>query len=278
MDILAKVLFGFISLLRDKGIETPERDAMLLLNFGLNFTENQYSLNQDRLISNIEFNKIKSLIHRRANYEPVSKIIGKKLFWNSSFYVDRYVLDPRPETEILVQSVLSNVGNRKSILDLGTGTGCVAISLNLMLPGVTVSASDVSEKALKIGRWNAKKNDAKVEFILSSWFANISKKFDIIVSNPPYVSITDFDKLPVDVKTYDPKLSLVGGEDGLDCYREIVKSISSNMSNQGLAFFEIGFGQKEAIIEIFSKSGLPLVNVWKDLNGLERVICVKKDA
>ena len=147
-----------------------------------------------------------------------------------------------------------------------------------MLPEVTVSASDISKKALEVGRWNAKKNGAKVEFILSNWFANIPEKFDIIVSNPPYVSTTDFDKLPVDVKAYDPQLSLIGGKDGLECYREIAKKISSNMSHEGLAFFEIGFGQKDAVIQLFSQSGLPLVNVWKDLNGLERVICVKKDA
>ena len=278
MNILGKVVRRYISLLRDHGVETAERDAMLLFSFALNFTDNDFIMNQDRLISDLELIKINSLIHRRAKHEPVAKIIGKKLFWNSSFFVDINVLDPRPETEILIESVLSNIGQAKSILDLGTGSGCVAITLDLLLPEVTVAASDVCTKALDVARKNAKENGAAVEFICSNWFKSITKKFDIIVSNPPYISNSDFNKLPVDVKAYDPRLSLVGGKDGLDCYRIIAKSLPSLLAIGGSAFFEIGLGQKNDIAQIFSDSGLLVSNVWKDLNGLERTICVKKDA
>ena len=278
MCSLGNVLHHYTFFFKDCGVASAERDAVILLNFGLNLSNNNYVHELDRPISKFEINKIKSLMNRRASHEPVAKIIGRKLFWNSSFYVNSNVLDPRPETEVLVQSVLSNIGEAKNILDLGTGTGCVAISLSLMLPEVTLVASDVSKKALDIARWNAKENGANVEFILSNWFENITQTYDIIVANPPYISSSDFFNLPKDVRVYDPMISLIGGDDGLDCYRKIAKSLKSHLSNKGLAFFEIGFGQKEDILNIFCQSGLSLVKIWKDLNNLERVICVKKDA
>ena len=278
MYVLEKVLRRHIWLLKKNGVETAERDALLLLSFGLGFNDNEYSLKKDILVSAQELNTINDLVHRRAKHEPVAKIIGKKLFWNSSFYVDGDVLDPRPDTEILVQSVLSNIGEARNILDLGTGTGCVGISLDLMLPNVTVVASDISDKALKVARLNSNENGAEVEFILSDWLKNITRKFDIIVSNPPYISSKDFHSLPLDVKKFDPPLALLGGEDGLECYRTIAESLATNLTNDGRAFFEIGYGQKENIVQTFYKAGFALLNDWKDFNGLERVICVKKVA
>ena len=275
---LKKVFRQYISLLKDYGFETAEMDVMLLLNFALDITSDQYILAEDRHIDEFELKKIKSLIDRRVLHEPVAKIIGKKLFWNHSFYVDKNVLDPRPETEVLVQAVLKNAGEARTVLDLGTGTGCIAISLALMLKQVNIFASDISEKALLIARRNARENGAIVNFVISDWFSSFSKKFDIIVSNPPYISSDDFTKLPIDVKSYDPKLALVGGTDGLDCYRKIAKSLLFYLSDDGLAFFEIGLGQKQSLTSIFAQESLSVVNVWNDINGLERVICVKKDA
>ena len=275
---LKKVFRQYISLLKDNGVESSEMDVLLLFNFALDTTSDQYIFADDRQISKFELKRIKTLIDRRARHEPVSKIIGKKLFWDYSFYVDVNVLDPRPETELLVQAVLNNAGAARTILDLGTGSGCVAISLALMLKQVSVSASDISKKALLIARRNAAENGAKVNFVISDWFSSFSKRFDIIVSNPPYISSSDFTKLPNDVRSYDPKLALVGGRDGLDCYRKIAQSLSLHLNNDGLAFFEIGFGQKQCVTNIFSQEGLSVVNVWNDINRLERVICVKKDA
>ena len=143
---------------------------------------------------------------------------------------------------------------------------------------VSVSASDISEKALLVARRNAEENGAMVSFVISDWFSSISKRFDIIVSNPPYISSSDFTRLPNNVRSYDPKLALVGGRDGLDCYRKIAQSLSLYLSDDGLAFFEIGFGQKQGVTNIFSQEGFSVANVWNDINNLERVICVKKDA
>ena len=275
---LKTVFRQYISLLKDNGVENSGMDVMLLFNFALGTTSDQYIFADDRPISECELKRIKSLIDRRARHEPVSKIIGKKLFWDHSFYVDVNVLDPRPETEVLVQAVLNNAGAARTILDLGTGSGCVAISLALMLKQVSIFASDISQKALLIARRNAAENGAKVNFVISDWFSSFSKRFDIIVSNPPYISSSDFTRLPNNVRSYDPKLALVGGRDGLDCYRKIAQSLSLHLNNDGLAFFEIGFGQKQCVTNIFSQEGLSVVNVWNDINRLERVICVKKDA
>ena len=275
---LKTVFRQYISLLKDNGVENSGMDVMLLFNFALGTTSDQYIFAEDRQISEFELKRIKSLIDRRARHEPVSKIIGKKLFWDYSFYVDVNVLDPRPETELLVQAVLNNAGAARTILDLGTGSGCVAISLALMLKQVSVSASDISKKALLIARRNAAENGAKVNFVISDWFSSFSKRFDIIVSNPPYISSSDFTRLPNNVRSYDPKLALVGGRDGLDCYRKIAQSLLLYLSDDGLAFFEIGFGQKQGVTNIFSQEGLSVVNVWNDINNVERVICVKKDA
>ena len=275
---LKKVFRQYISLLKDNGVESSEMDVLLLFNFALGTTSDQYIFAEDRQIGEFELKRIKTLIDRRARHEPVAKIIGKKLFWDYSFFVDENVLDPRPETEVLVQAVVNNAGAARTILDLGTGSGCVAISLALMLKQASISASDISEKALLIAKRNAEENSAKVNFVISDWFSSFSKRFDIIVSNPPYISSSDFTKLPNDVRSYDPKLALVGGRDGLDCYRKIAQSLSLYLSDDGLAFFEIGFGQKQGVTNIFSQEGLSVVNVWNDINNVERVICVKKDA
>ena len=278
MNVLERAVQFYVELLNSKGINSAKRDVELLVGFGLNLKDYRSYLNTDRILSKPEQLKIDKLIRRRLSYEPVAKIIGKKLFWNSSFYVNHNVLDPRPETEVLIESVSSKIGKTRNILDLGTGTGCVAISLALAFNNIKVVASDISPKALQIAKMNAQNNKAIVQFVLSDWLNSIKEKFDIIVSNPPYISEEGFKSLPLDVKNYDPRIALFGGVDGLDCYRHIASSISYNLKDEGLGFFEIGQGQKESLLDIFSLSGLSLVDTWRDLSGLERVICVKKDA
>ncbi|MDG2474437.1 MAG: peptide chain release factor N(5)-glutamine methyltransferase [Paracoccaceae bacterium] len=278
MNLLGHVLRSFTQELKDKTNMCAQRDAMLLLCFGLDLSMNEVYLDQNRTISKTELIKLKKLLERRVNFEPIAKIIGKKQFWDSSFYVDKTVLDPRPETELLIESVLSNLGSNKTILDLGTGSGCIAISLALALSDVKITGSDISEEALIVARKNSKTHQVKTCFIKSNWFRNISKKYDIIVSNPPYISDDEFFQLPRDVKNYEPRIALLGGPDGLTCYRDIAHSISSHLTDQGVGYFEIGQGQRCDVLEIFSWYGLSAVDVKKDLNGIDRVVCVKKDA
>ena len=278
MPILGIIRKNYVQRLKDKSIDSAERDVVSLMAFGLGLSLADILLNQDKLISDTELSKLDDLINRRAAFEPVSKIIQKRFFWESTFYVDRQVLDPRPETELLIETVLENFDKSKNILDLGTGSGCIAISLALALSQVRIVGSDVSISALRIARQNAKLNNAQVNFICSDWFEDIVEKFDIIVSNPPYIKQDEFFNLPNDVKHFDPTIALVGGADGLDCYRKIAFSISLFLNDGGKGFFEIGLGQRNQVSSLFEAHGLSVFDVKNDLNGVERVVCVKKDA
>ena len=278
MPILGIIRKNYVQRLKDKSIDSAERDVVSLMAFGLGLSLADILLHQDKLISDTELSKLDDLINRRAAFEPVSKIIQKRFFWESTFYVDRQVLDPRPETELLIETVLENFDKSKNILDLGTGSGCIAISLALALSQVRIVGSDVSISALRIARQNAKLNNAQVNFICSDWFEDIVEKFVIIVSNPPYIKQDEFFNLPNDVKHFDPTIALVGGADGLDCYRKIAFSISLFLNDGGKGFFEIGLGQRNQVSSLFEAHGLSVFDVKNDLNGVERVVCVKKDA
>ena len=264
--------------LRIMGLYNPEKDARSLICAALNLDPLDYLLCTNKNLSDSEMSKIGSFIDRRLKFEPVSKIIGKRYFWDLEIFVDSNVLDPRPESEILIEKVLKNTSNQRSILDLGTGSGCLAIVLSSKLDQSEIDGIDISKEALKVARKNANKNNVQVNFFQSNWFSNIYKKYDIIVSNPPYISKSEFVKLPRAVKCFDPEIALYGGEDGLGSYRIIARSIVSYLNDKGLAFFEIGQGQSNAVIKIFENQGLSLVKVWKDLDQNNRIICVKKDA
>ena len=278
MIVLGQLLRQHIKKIQNECSDFTDREAVMLLSFGLGIPVTDVCLYQNREISSTELTSICGLMRRRVLGEPTAKIIGKKEFWNSSFYVDGTVLDPRPETEILIETVLNNSTNCKTILDLGTGSGCIAISLDLELKKVKVMGSDISSEALHIARKNSKSNKASVSFVRSDWFESISKKYDIIVSNPPYIKDNELITLPQAVRNYDPWTALAGGEDGLKCYRKIASSISLFLNEGGVGIFEIGFGQKNSVIKIFSSYGLSCFDVKQDLRGLDRVLCVKKDA
>ena len=264
--------------LRIRGLYNPEKDARSLICAALNLDPVDYILCTNKNLCDSEMSKIDSFIDRRLKFEPVSKIIGKRYFWDLEIFVDSNVLDPRPESEILIEKVLENTSNKRSILDLGTGSGCLAIVLSSKLGQSEIDGIDISKEALKVARKNANKNNVQVNFFQSNWFSNIDKKYDIIVSNPPYISKSEFVKLPRGVKFFDPGIALYGGEDGLVSYRIIARSIVSYLNDEGLAFFEIGQGQTNAVLKIFENQGLSLVSVWKDLDQNNRIICVKKDA
>jgi len=193
----------------------------------------------------------KNLKTRRLAGEPLSKILGLKEFWGLEFQVNEYVLDPRPDTETLIEAVLDYVGGRKSetlkILDLGTGTGCVPISLLSELPNATAMAIDISDEALDVARQNVQKhNDQhdisdRIEFRKGSWFEGLEgQNFDIITSNPPYIPDSDIENLSKEVKNHDPVLALSGGDSGLEAYNKIFSSLNNHLKSDGRAFFEIG--------------------------------------
>ena len=214
--------------------------------------------------------ELKAFINRRATGEPVAKIIGKKGFWKDEFIVSKDVLDPRPDSETLIEAVLSKFPDKTEplrILDLGTGSGCLLLSLLGEYKNDTGVGIDISEKALEIARQNA--HTCRATFVRRDMRQDLSDlgRFDIMVSNPPYIPTAEIQTLERDVKDYDPMLALDGGADGLDFYHAL--------SKQHLApalFIEIGKDQEKQIIPLFEQEGWRFVQSWKDLGGIIRVL------
>lgn len=226
--------------------------------------------------------KALQMLNRRLHHEPLDKIIGKREFYKFIFEVNSDVLSPRPDTEILVERALALIPKEKKleILDLGTGSGCILLSLLAERPQCRGVGVDVSQKALEIAKQNAEslKLSEKVTFINKSWTEPnfINEQFDIIVSNPPYIPTEDIAGLEEEVKNYDPLLALDGGVDGLDCYRQIAQTVPLILKNDGYILLEVGYNQAEAVIKIFKEQGLKFEEKAADLAGINRCIILKK--
>ena len=223
-------------------------------------------------------NILKFAVRRRILKEPISHIINLRNFWNSSFFINNNVLDPRPESELIVEKVLEFSGTNSSIIDLGTGSGCLAISIALERPNFKIFASDISNDALKIAEINSRFYKTKITFIKSDWFSKINRTFDIIIANPPYISENEYNNLPVSIRRFEPKIALTAGLNGLDSFKKIIKELHKYLNPSGMIFMEIGYNQKKQIEALFIKHGYQNINFFRDLSGTPRVVCVKKDA
>lgn len=237
------------------------------------FDEIKFILNQKEEISNEDFCRYKILIEERANSKPTQYIINKCEFMAHDFYVDENVLIPRPDTEILVEACMKYLKPNKKILEIGTGSGCITISLAKRFD-CDFTAVDISEKAIEIAKLNADKNNVsdKIKFIKSDILSEINGKFDIIISNPPYIKKSEIDSLEKNVRDYEPHLALDGGNDGLDFYRKISENAKNYLHPSSLIFFEIGHDQALDLHNIFNENKIKLIEDLKDYNGLDRVI------
>ena len=222
-------------------------------------------------------------MNRVLPHTPIQYIMGTTKFCGINFLVDERVLIPRPETEMLVEVAEEFFYERRKtkderrILDLCTGSGCIAISLTKRLPDCKIVASDISDEALEVARWNADSKDGagRIKFIKSDLFEYIDGKFDIIVSNPPYIARYEFYTLQKEVLE-EPRIALDGGEDGLDFYRKIVSSAPSYLRPGGHIIFEIGFGQAAEIKDIIEEGrAFKVIEIVKDSSGIDRVLIAK---
>ena len=272
-----KNLFGAaVKKLEIAGFRNPISDCKKLFDhFGASNAYKEYDFTSlDKHTNRI----LEFAVRRRLSQEPVSHIIGYRNFWKTRFHVNQDVLDPRPETELVVEKVLGLPSSKLSVLDLGTGTGCIAISIALEKIDFEVFASDISLDALRVAKSNAKELGAKVNFIHSDWFANIRNTFDVIVSNPPYICTNDLISLSLAIQRFEPRLALAAGDLGLDCFREIASKLNEHLNPGGVGIFEIGFNQMELIKALFAAYGFKKIDFFFDLERKERVVCVKKDA
>ena len=257
--------------------DKEESLAKFLLMYMLDETAEQFSNKLSEELSVEQENKYFDLINKNINEDtPLSHLVGFDYFYDRKFKVTRDVLSPRMETEELIYKVLEYIKKSKKdsfrILDLCTGSGIIAITLKkeIVEKYTEIVASDISEKALSIAIENANNNNANITFIKSDLFDNISGKFDLIISNPPYISYKDKIIIKDSVLNYDPHLALFAEEDGIYFYRKIIENAVHYLSKDGVIFFEIGYDQKEKILEL-GKNNNFITTVYKDINDRDRI-------
>jgi release factor glutamine methyltransferase len=217
-----------------------------------------------------------AMIERRASREPLAYIIGHKEFFSLDFEVTPAVLIPRPETETLIDAALKFLAPRRgsSVLDIGTGSGAIAISIAANVPDAGIKATDISKEALEVARGNAIRHrcDRRIDLVAADLFPADNSRFDLILSNPPYVSEMDIDTLQPEVRLHEPRHALAAGNDGLDFYRRIAPGSRSRLNPDGAVMVEIGAGQAFAVAALFRRAGFSKIDAVRDLAGLERVI------
>ncbi len=268
-NILKEVEWRF----KQAGIPNPRLDAEIILSYVLNLKRielylQNYNLNKKKLLI------LENLVLRRVKREPVAYITGVKEFYGIEFKVTKDVLIPRPETELLVETLLNYNLYNFSLLDIGTGSGNIAITLKKYNPSLDITAIDISDSALQIAKYNAKKiiSHLNISFIQSDLFENINKKFDIIVSNPPYIPSDEIGSLMPDVKNFEPKIALDGGKDGLYFYKKIINSAPQYLNNNGLLVLEINPQLINSIKTLFYQNKFKIIEIINDYSGFERVI------
>lgn len=264
-------------MLAQAGIDEAELDARYILEYITGLNSAQYFINSEDIIEKDKAEEFFRLIERRSKRIPLSYVIGTRDFFGLTFKVDENVLIPEQETELLVEEVIKH-SEGKSVLDMCTGSGCIAISIALFGKPSKVAASDISEKALEVARENAKSLKAgEISFIQGDMFENVTDKFDIIVSNPPYIETGEIDELMPEVRDYIPRLALDGDIDGLKFYRIISKEAVKKLNKNGRIFYEIGYNQSRAVASILLENGFTDVKIMKDYSGLDRIVMAKLD-
>lgn len=272
-----------IESLEQNDIVDAKIDAWYLLEFITGLTRVDFLLRGNEDMSDQKYQKLRELTAKRAAHVPLQHLIGTTEFMGLSFYVNEHVLIPRQETELLVEEILK-VCKGKRVLDMCTGSGCIIISLSVLGDLKKAYAVDLSEEALAVAKKNAIFHNAEISFIQSDMFHNIKNnksintKFDIIVSNPPYIRTEDINDLMLEVKEHEPYMALDGDKDGLKFYRIIAGEAGNYLNEGGYLFLEIGYDQAEDVKRLLENNKYTQVNVLKDYAGLDRMIIAKFNA
>ncbi len=270
-----------IQKLDQTGNETSGLDVDLLLEAATGLTPLEFILDPDRQIGPKQKADFQSLLERRLKREPISQILGKKDFWTLTFKVSRHCLTPRPDSETLIEAALKSIPDKKKalkILDLGTGSGCLILSLLSELPYSLGTAVDISDKALDLAKENAQRLgfQERCRFILSDWAQLLppGEKFDIILCNPPYIAEEEAETLAPDVQGYEPHMALFAKDNGLEEYQKLGKILPGLMADGGHAFLEIGHEQGPRAAGIFKNGRAKNIRIIQDLAGRDRCIAL----
>ena len=269
MGQLNELRKSVLKMFATKNIEESDLDWILVSVLNIKRSETK----RDRHLSVEEIKKISKLAKKRYKGFPLSQVLGVVNFYGFDFKVNKHVLSPRPETELLVELIKNNeAGNRG--LDIGTGSGAISVGL-AKLAGCKMVAVDVSRKALRVAKKNADNLEARVKFIRSDLFSKVGEEFDFIVSNPPYIKSGDIFYLDGEVKNHEPLLALDGGKSGLDFYEKIIKEAPSFLVDKGRIYFEVGIGQAGEVAKLL-EGEFENITIKKDYNNIERIVMATK--
>ena len=269
-----------INELQKNRVSNPKLDCEILLSNSINKDKKHIVLNPKETLNTDQLTNFKDLIERRKKGEPIAYLINKKEFWNSEFFVNKDVLIPRPDTELLIEEVLRiySKNTQLQVLDIGTGSGCILLSILKERSNFYGTGIDISKKSINISKFNAKQLNLKsrVKFFHSSIDNFKIGKYDLIVSNPPYIELPSLKYLEKDVVNFEPRLALSGGFDGFSKIRKVIRKTSSLIKKNGKFILEIGFNQKNKVIKILKEEGFYVNKAIKDYGNNDRCIISTK--
>jgi len=269
-----------INILKANKILNPYLDSEILLSKSINKDKKHIILNSKEILNNKQLENFNSFIERRKNGEPIAYLINKKEFWKDEFFVDKDVLIPRPDTELIIEQVLKIYSKQSQlqVLDIGTGSGCILLSILKERPNFYGTGIDISKKSINISKFNTKQLNLtnRVKFFHSSVDNFKIGKYDLIVSNPPYIKLLNLKYLDKDVVNFEPKLALSGGLDGFLKIRKVINRAKKLIKKNGKFILEIGFNQKNKVKKILKEEGFYINKALKDYGNNDRCIISTK--
>jgi len=277
---IKNILIEGTNTLKQSGVSNPQLDCEILLSNSINKDKKYIILNPKQILNDGQLSDFKSLIEKRKKGEPIAYLINKKEFWNNEFFVNKDVLIPRPDTELIVEEVLKiySKNTHLQVLDIGTGSGCILLSILKERKYFYGTGIDISKKSINVSKFNAKKLNLenRVKFFHSSVDNFTRGKYDLIVSNPPYIELVSLKYLEKDIVNFEPKLALSGGFDGFSKIRKVINKANCLIKKNGKFILEIGFNQKNKVKEILKQEGFYINKAVRDYGNNDRCIISTK--
>ena len=277
---IENILIEGTNTLKQSGVSNPQLDCEILLSNSINKDKKYIILNPKQILNDGQLSDFKSLIEKRKKGEPIAYLINKKEFWNNEFFVNKDVLIPRPDTELIIEEVLKiySKNTHLQVLDIGTGSGCILLSILKERKYFYGTGIDISKKSINVSKFNAKKLNLenKVKFFHSSVDNFTVGKYDLVVSNPPYIELVNLKYLEKDIVNFEPKLALSGGFDGFSKIRKVINKANCLIKKNGKFILEIGFNQKNKVKEILKQEGFYINKAVRDYGNNDRCIISTK--
>ncbi|MEA2095878.1 MAG: peptide chain release factor N(5)-glutamine methyltransferase [Candidatus Cloacimonadota bacterium] len=272
---IRKLLDWLIAQFEKNEITSPKQNAEIIISHVLKMKKLDIFLHLEKEILDVQLNTILEITSRRKKHEPLQYILGETEFYGCTIKVTPDVLIPRPETELLVEKIIHEEKEVDNILEIGTGSGAIVIALAKNMNEIKIDAVDISGSALKIAQQNAELNNVEINFFQSDIFENVTDKYDLIISNPPYISQDQYKQLPKEIKDHEPKSALQAENNGLYFYKKILQKAKEHLTESGKVYFEIGYDQAEEISNIARENRYQKVEIFQDLNGFDRIMRIE---